>query len=125
MTITSVGAPINGLNNYSVNLPPSNQGARTAASHVTAASQVHLSSEARQLSAQFPQASQSMNANASPLNSNRPSEQEDSSWFEDALDSILPDGIGDSTNKEDDCSCTVGKYLKAAASIGSVIALFV
>ncbi|MPY23695.1 hypothetical protein FM037_23805 [Shewanella psychropiezotolerans] len=122
MTITSVGAPVNGLSNNSVNSPPSNQGGVTAATQVTEFSQVHLSSEARQLSAQSTQASQSMNADVASLNSNPPPEKEDSSWFEDALDSILPD---DSVTKEDDCTCTVGKYLKAAASIGSVIALFI
>ena len=122
MTITSVGAPVSGLNNYSVNLPLNSQGGATAASHITEVSQVHLSSEARQLSAQPIQASQSINTDVTSVSSTPPAEKKDSSWFDDALDSILP---GDSTVKEDDCTCTVGKYLKAAATIGSVIALFV
>lgn len=122
MTITSVGAPVNGLKNYSVNSSLSNQGGVTAATQVTEVSQVHLSPEARQLDAQSTQTSQSMNTDVTSLSSNRSPEKEDSSWFDDALDSILPD---DSTTKEDDCTCTVGQYLKAAVSIGSVIALFV
>lgn len=119
MTITSVGAPVSGLNNYSVSLPPSSQGGATAVAHVTESSQVHLSPEAQQLNAQ----AISPAAVSNSLSTEAP-EKESSSWFDDALDSILPDDDAESTATEDDCSCTVGKYLKAAASIGSVIALF-
>lgn len=119
MSITSVGAPISGLNNYSVSLPPSSQGGATAVAHVTESSQVHLSPEAKQLNAQAmsPSTMPNSNSTVAPV-------KESSSWFDDALDSILPDDPDDSAGTEDDCSCTVGKYLKAAASIGSVIALF-
>ncbi|NRB24176.1 hypothetical protein [Shewanella sp.] len=122
MTITSVTAPVSGLNKYSMNSRPSSQGDATGVTLVTEASPVLLSPEARHLSAQSTQASQAMNTDVIASSPNQAQEKEDSSWFEDALDSLIPDASDD---KEDACPSTMNKYLKAAVSIGSVIALFV
>lgn len=124
MTISSVGTPINGLSSYSVNQPPRLQVEAKPVTHVAESSQVQLSPEAKQLTAQ------SVNSQSVPSSTSAATEKleiESSSWLDDVIDSILPDdseGSDEPGGKEDDCSCTMGKYLKAAASIGSVIALF-
>ncbi len=128
MTITSVGAPVNGLSSYTVNAPMPSNTVVPATSIPTESSQVHLSTAAKTM-ATDPGGTASAITPSAVEASTAP--KQSSSWLDDALDSILPDdkddeeiGNTDPKDIDDDCTCTVGKYLKAAATIGSVIALF-
>lgn len=126
MTITSVGAPVNGLNSYTVNAPMPSNTVVPATNTPTESSQVHLSTAAKTMAADSGLTTSAISPSAAEA-----TPKQNSSWIDDALDSILPDDKDDEESSntdpkdsDDDCSCTVGKYLKAAATIGSVIALF-